>query len=206
MGRTSLGKPISRDEFKKTIEIIVNNLKISKEDYILDIGCGNGLITYEISKFSQHITGIDINSQLLKIATENHLTSNINYSQDDIIDIDFTQYKASKFYMYGVLQSIEYKYLRLFLQNISKAKKTFKLFIADIPDQEKILNFYHTEEGKRFLFHDLIENRKIHLGNWWYKEHIINICKDLGLKVLIKEQDSSLYSSYYRFDALIEKI
>ncbi len=205
VGKTYLGKPITKDEYKNIIKIIVNNLSINNKDDILDLGCGNGLMTNDIAKYAKHVTGFDLNEDLLTIAIENHQRDNIDYLQSNIMDIDFTQYSATKFYMYGVIQNIEYKILREFLQNILNTKKSFTLFIADIPDQARILNFYHTKERRDFLFKELIENKKSHLGNWWYKEHIIQICEDLDLAIEIRDQNPLLHTSHYRFDLVIKK-
>jgi ubiquinone/menaquinone biosynthesis C-methylase UbiE len=44
-------------------EHIVEVLTIKKEDVVLDVCCGNGLITKEVSKHCSHITGIEFSFQ-----------------------------------------------------------------------------------------------------------------------------------------------
>ncbi len=205
VGRTYLGKAISESEFKITSDTIVEMLCITNEDEIFDLGCANGLITYKVAKYAKNVTGFDLNEDLLTIAIKNHRRYNINYKHSDIMDIDFTKYSARKFYMHAVLQYFEYKMLRILLQKMLKLNGSFILYIADIPDQEKLLSFYDTRDRRDFLFRELIENKKSHLGNWWYKEHIIHICETLNLSVDIKDQNPNLQTAYYRFDAVIYK-
>jgi len=205
VGKTYLGKTITEGEYKNIIKTIIDNLNINSKDNILDLGCGNGLMTNDIAKNAKHVTGFDLNEDLLAVALENHLSTNIDYILSDIVDIDFRQFRAVKFYMCEVIQSLEHKTFRALLQKMSSQKESFIFFVAGIPDQEKIFKFYHTPKRKDFLFKELIENKKVHLGYWWYKEHIIQICEDLGLEIEIKDQDPLLHTSHYRFDAVIEK-
>ncbi len=205
VGKTYLGKTIPESEFKIIISSIIKALDITNEDQVLDLGCANGLITYEISKYAKNVIGFDINKDLLRIANNNHKTENITYIQEDILNILFSQYEGSKFYMYMVLQYMEYSKFIEMLQKMSQEKKSFQLFIGDIPDQEKQLDFYHTKERRQYLFKELIENKKTHLGFWWYRQHILQICEDLSLSAEIIEQHPSLITSHYRFVVIITK-
>ena len=47
---------------------LLNDIKISKKDSILDIGCGGGLQTSCIGKMCKHITGIDVSCESIKRA------------------------------------------------------------------------------------------------------------------------------------------
>ncbi len=205
VGRTYLGEPISESQFKIIVNLIIDTLDVTKKDVLLDLGCANGLISNEIAKYANFVTGFDINQDLLIVANKHHKKDNINYIMSNIMDIDFTQYNAKKFYMLAVVQYLEYKMLRKLLQKISDQKESFILFITDIPDQEKLLNFYNTKERRNFLFTEIIENEKSHIGNWWYKEHIIQMGESLDLTVDIIDQNPDSDTSYYRFDVLISK-
>lgn len=205
VGKTYLGEPILESEFKIIINSIIETLDVTKEDELLDLGCANGLLTNEVAKKAKSVTGFDLNQDLLTVANECHKRDNINYILSDIKDIDFHQYSAKKLYMFGVVQYFEHKMLRELLQKMLDQMGSFTLFIGDMLDQEKKLNFYHTKERKKFLFTELIENKKNHLGYWWYRKHIVQLCEDLGLKIEIKDHDPLLCTSHYRFDVLISK-
>jgi len=205
VGKTYLGKTITEREFKLIIISIIEALNIGDKNEVLDLGCGNGLITNEIAEYAKDIIGFDLNEDMLTVANKHHKKDNIEYVLSNIMDIDFTQYNAEKFYMYEVLQNLEYNMLRKLLQKISNQKESFTLFLASIPDQERILSFYHTQERKKYLFKELLEKNQSHFGNWWYKEHIMQICEDLDLSLKIKDQDPALHTSHYRFDVLIFK-
>lgn len=48
------------------IDFIKKNIKISPEDTLLDVGCGNGYFTYHLAKLCD-VTGLDFSEQMLKI-------------------------------------------------------------------------------------------------------------------------------------------
>lgn len=205
VGKTFLGETIDEDVFLKIIESISDSLKINVNDGIIDLGCANGLITGNISNNVRHIYGYDLSSDLINVAQEFHQKQNITYQVKNILDIDFDKINIEKIYMYEVLQHFEYVMLRELLTKLKMELNKFSFFIGSIPDKEMILNFYDTPERKQFLFHELLENKKSHLGNWWYQEHILFLCEELGLEATIIQQDKELHTSHYRFDVLIEK-
>ena len=51
----------------KTVTDILKDLNTSDNE-LLDVGCGNGLLTSEISKFFKHTTGIDLSGTGIEFA------------------------------------------------------------------------------------------------------------------------------------------
>ncbi len=45
---------------------------------ILDVGCGTGIITRQLSTFTEHIVGVDIDEDMLRVA-QSHITPHITY-------------------------------------------------------------------------------------------------------------------------------
>jgi len=205
VGKTFLGEPINEIIFHKIIESILENLNINADDEIIDLGCANGLITSNIANTAKHVYGYDLSSDLIQIAQKFHQKQNITYQTKNILNIDFNKSNIKKMYMYEVLQHFEYKMLRELLTKLVIELNNFSFFIGSIPDQEKLFNFYNTKERKQFLFRELLENKKSHLGNWWYQEQLLLLCEELGLEATILEQDNLLHTAHYRFDILIEK-
>ncbi|MCU7798966.1 MAG: class I SAM-dependent methyltransferase [gamma proteobacterium symbiont of Lucinoma myriamae] len=206
VGKTYLGKTISNDVFEKIIKSIKLSLKLDSTEQVIDLGCANGLVTSEISKHVNNVIGYDLSDDLIKIANKYNKNSNVLYFTQDILNIKFKKHNIKKIYMYEVLQHFEYKSLRELLIKLKSELGDFTFFIGSVPDQERIINFYNTNERKRFLFKDILENKKNHLGNWWYKEHILLLSEELELKASIIEQDDKLHTAHYRFDVLIEKV
>lgn len=205
IGKTYLGETISLKKLELLISSIIKNLKISKKDNVVDFGCANGLITKKVSHYANYIYAYDLSEDLIEVANKYSSSKNISFNNYNILDVDLNNLNANKFYMYEVLQFFDAKMLRKLLQKISAGNDSFSFFIASIPDSEKIFSFYFNEERKKYYFKEVLENKKFHLGNWWYKEHILLICGELGLNAKIIDQNKDLHTAHYRFDVLIEK-
>lgn len=205
VGKTYLGKTISKEVFSKIINSILENLDIQKSDTVLDLGCANGLVSNYISQHAKHVYGFDLSEALVEVALKYNDNANTTFQNQNILDINFNAYPTHKLYMYEVLQFFDSAKLRQLLNRLANAYETFSFFIGSIPDSEKILDFYHTKERQKYYFDEVLENGKFHLGNWWYKEQVMYLCEDLNLQCKIIEQDASLHTAHYRFDCLIEK-
>lgn len=83
---------LAGEAYYKTARIILNKIceKIIGDTFLaLDIGCGNGEFTKEISRFCHKITGMDLSAPLLEYARDNFAGPNIKYQQLDLEKPDF---------------------------------------------------------------------------------------------------------------------
>ena len=83
------GKWLENDDYP---EVLLEEMRITKDDTVLDLGCGEGTITRKIAKRAKSITGIDKSELMLeelnKKANEENL-SNIKTIQKDIKDLSY---------------------------------------------------------------------------------------------------------------------
>ena len=61
------------------VELVLNNLNISKDDSVLDIGLGTGFETFMLSNRSKEVVGIDISEPLIKYLNENLRLDNTKF-------------------------------------------------------------------------------------------------------------------------------
>lgn len=86
---TEYGKWLENDDYP---DVLLNEMKISSNDTVLDIGCAEGTITRKIAKKAKSITGIDKSKLMLeelnrKAADEG--LSNVKTIQKDINDLTY---------------------------------------------------------------------------------------------------------------------
>ena len=204
VGKTYLEKAIGIEKLQILVDSIIDNLQISKKDNVVDFGCANGLVTKKISSNSNYIYAYDLSEDFIKVAKKNNASKNISFNNLNILDVDVKKLNSKKFYMYEVLQFFDGIMLRKLLQNLIRAKSTFSLFIASIPDAEKLFSFYSNKERRKYYYKEVLENKKFHIGNWWYQEHILLLCNELNLQATIIQQDKNLHTAHYRFDVIIK--
>ena len=76
-------------------KLIKNRFKIKKNDKIIDLGCGSGLLTFELSRFSDYVEGIDISKKMIKIAKNRDKKNKIQWYCSSVEEFDFDINKYS---------------------------------------------------------------------------------------------------------------
>jgi len=120
-----LYKLISKLSFEKGIHPkhrIINYHKffldnINSEDVVLDIGCGNGFLTFDIAKKAKKVVALEKNSSYLKEAEKKNSSSNIRYFL-----CDATSYRSEERFSVLILSNVlEHIENRIdFLRNIKR--------------------------------------------------------------------------------------
>jgi predicted TPR repeat methyltransferase len=68
VGKTVNGAPISQIAVDALVQDIAHRLAIKGTDHLLDLCCGNGLVTHQCAPFCRSIVGVDYSEPLLQIA------------------------------------------------------------------------------------------------------------------------------------------
>lgn len=207
VGKTINGENVSPEQLELIVQTIVERLDLSGKDKVLDLGCGNGLLTKKISTYTQEITGLDLTTELYNIALEYNASNNIRYINENIFDLDVKQYDEafSKVYLYEVLQHlslVQSDKLVEILNNITTRNSV--IFIGGILDMDKKWNFFDTVERKCQYFDSLLSGTDP-LGSWYYKDYFKYLAKRHNLGFECMDQKGELYTSHYRFDCLFWK-
>lgn len=202
------GQPITKEIFDASISDIIKALCISDEDRLLDLGCGNGIRTLEISKKCKFVVGVDYSEPLIKIAKKYNNPSNISYYCLSILDkniIKLSDELFTKVIMYGVLQHINGEDLLelLTLLKVITTKDSI-IFVGSIPDKNKLWDFYDTEERKK-EYRQRVEDKQEAIGTWWTQEQFSELCSRNGYICEIIPQNRLLDTAHYRFDARLTK-
>ena len=79
---------------------------VNPEDRVLDIGCGNGALTFEIAKKARKVVGIDLDKKYIKIAKKKYWAPNIKYLVGDATK-DLPNQKFDVIILSNVLEHIE---------------------------------------------------------------------------------------------------
>ena len=85
-------------------KFFVDNIK--QNNIVLDIGCGNGALTYDIAKKAKEVVGIDLNKNNIAIAEEKYSAPNTEYLVGDVTT-DLPNKKYDAIILSNVLEHIE---------------------------------------------------------------------------------------------------
>lgn len=203
--RTINKQPISEKEFQAILKDIEKKIDIKGNDSVLDLCCGNGLITMFLAPKCKSITGVDFSEELtLQIDLEKH--PNIFIVIDDIREVEFANESFDKMIMYAGLQYLTHKEtIRFFESAIRWLKKGGTFLVGDIPDSNHLWDFSNNEERQAAYF-DALKMNTPFIGTWFETQWLMNLGKYAGFKrVDILAQPAYLPYSHYRFDLLLQK-
>ena len=205
VGKTVLGQPISTQQLDTIIHSILQGLELSPEDDVVDLGCGNGLITIRLAPFVHQIMGVDISAALIEAARERFKDqANVRLSTRDICDFAFGDEmlrRVTKVCLYEVAQHLALEELGGILSDAFNTGTIKRCFCGSIPDASRLERFYDTPERMELYRRNLALGRE-QIGHWWEIADIERIAHKLGIKVEIRPQDPILHTAHYRFDAI----
>ncbi len=208
VGKTVHGVPISDSQFEQIIAEISGRLELESDDRVLDLCCGNGLITHEISKRCREIIGVDFSLPLITIARKHHQPANVRYIHRSILalspDIFEDQQPFSKVYMYEALQHFRKRELVPILKTISQLTDDAQVVLGSIPDRDRIWSFYNTVSLRRDFLWRRLRGREA-IGTWWQRDFIEKIAGGTGYQCEFFNHDNTLHTSHYRFDVRLRR-
>lgn len=206
VGKSVGGTVISDDVFQTIIDKIGKTLNIQPDDSLLDLACGNGVITYEISKRCKKTIGIDFSSPYIENAKKFKSADNIKYYCDDILNfsniIKSNEFTPNKILMQGVLAYLtpeQFDELLIHLRGHSSKLESF--VVSAVPDKDRRHIFHNTLKRKlEWIFYSLILKKDKGVGRWYSKKEITEICVKNGFDVSFDQDVSGLN---YRMDFVI---
>ncbi len=145
------------EEQLKKWEIAKKMINFSKEDRVLDLGCGTGLITEKIAKQVNSVIGLDLSEEMIKNSIK---AKNIKYVVGNAKKLPFENKYFDKVISFTVIQDIDkWDYVFKEIKRVSKGeilltvlkrKKELNELKNIISEYFKIKKF--DEEEKDFIF------------------------------------------------------
>lgn len=208
--RTVNGQEISKEQFELIIELIKKNLKLSKNDVVLDLFCGNGYLSSFLVTEVKALHGIDGSDYLIDIANEYFAKfSNISFACTDLslldsntwlINYNKTCESFTKILIFGGISYLSKLNLFEFLKFLyTKFINTTRVFISPIPNSNYAQEFYKKREQTEY---DINDNNSI-IGCWYDPEEFLEIAQKSGWKAQIIPNDPHSYQKSYRFNVLL---
>ncbi len=206
--KTVGGKPISPVQFETIISDINKTLGTKKDDIVLDLCCGNGVITAIMSKACKSIVGVDYSEPLIKNARKYNKPENASYFQMSVLDPNAKKLlnkPFTKIYMYEALQHFnedDFSKILALINEISSPNSV--ILIGSIPNIDQLWDFYDTDERRKDYLERKSKNQEA-IGTWWKQKHIVDICLQNGFECKILSQSQVLHTAHYRFDIRLAK-
>ncbi len=204
VGKTVMGEPVSPEQLDMILATITQRLELESADVVLDLGCGNGLLTSQVADRVKRVIGVDISETLIETARSINARYNCDYHVGDLAVLgELPMKKVNKAFSYEVFQHLsEDEVYGLLRGLLGQFRSGLVLFAGSLPERSKLRAFYNTPERWARYEKNLAAGVE-QVGHWWEREELIDLCSTLGLCCTPSEQKVSLYTSHYRFDAMI---
>lgn len=142
------------------IDLIQKTFGIEKKHHIIDLGCGAGLLTFELSKLTDFVEGLDISSEMIRIAKECDHNKKINW-----ICCPVEEYSFKKDF-YSLIISLESFHL------FANQPTLLERFYGSLKSQGSICIAWCQFHWEEFLKNCIIKSFKsfgIGWGEWRYQ-------------------------------------
>lgn len=153
------------------LDIVIALLKYYKNKKILDVGCGEGRGTFEISKTCKNIEGVDYSKRAIAFAQA--FAPSIKFNVIDFTKSILMEQKFDAAISIEVFEHIPPEKLKVFVSNISKVVKKGGIFVLTTPTPNTQISKKHyqhfTEEKLDKVLNRLFKKRKViyHSNKYW---------------------------------------
>jgi len=204
--RTINKKPMHKAKFNQLLKYIEKNMEIKSKDTLLDLCCGNGMITSYLAAKCKQVVGVDFTEKLINGINKTEHHDKIIGVVDDITKIKFKESSFDKVLIYFSIQHISPdQTIKLFKSVYNWLKKDGLFYIGEIPDSDRIWNFFDNLEREGVYFNG-IENNEPVVGHWYSKNMFIKLGKYAGFKESkVIDQPKDFLYAHYRFDMVLKK-
>lgn len=210
VGKTAGRAPVSKEVLASSVYDVVEKLELTRSDILLEMCCGNGLVTYPLSQTVKQIYAFDFTETLIDAALKYKASKNIAYATGNAKE-DFTkifEHELPVIHKFLINDSTAYfspEELEKIIERLLSISKDFKFYLTNVPNDENKWNFYNTPERKA-VYEKAVQSGDIFLGGigrWWQKSEFTAIAEKFNLKIEIFDM-SNEYS--YRMSILLSTI
>ena len=208
VGHTIAGQAISSEQFSTLTRDMISLLQLSKTDTLLDLGCGNGVITAKLAEVCDQVWGVDFSSEMVRVAKLINNQENIAYVHADVFDLTpkhVADGSFSKVLMYGALQHIKpVHFEKLVTHILTLCEDSATLVFGFVPNANRKWQYYNTTSKKLRYFYYKIIGRDV-MGTWWSAPQISRSFEKLGMDYEIIELKQRQYGYPYRFHVVAKR-
>jgi len=208
VGKTVNKEPISQEALRHSIQLAADGLQLKSKDRLLELCCGNGLMTRYLAALVEQVYAVDFAEHLISHACQFRAAPNVHYVCADAVDfvnhlLTSKLYVPSKVLLGDALGYFEPSSLGEILTSVGQlTTRNFTFMATGIPSDELKWNFYNTPDRVRRYEENQIQedNTNDGIGRWWRISELEELARDRGLKLDVQAQPASI--SNFRVDAV----
>lgn len=181
-------------------------LQLKSTDVLLDVCCGNGLLTQYLSQYCKSVIGVDFSQTHIDYANEHYATDQLQFICADALQLDQfklngTITKASLCFSFQYFETVQ---AGLQVVQGMMHQGAQQILLTDIPDRSKFFTYYHSLPKLLRLIKQHLQQQN-DMGKFWSEEELNWIAKQMNAAGTKITQPSSFPYAHYRMDYLMSK-
>lgn len=201
--RTLHKEPIPPDVFAGIVDSIVTMLRPEPTGKLLDLCCGNGVITEQLLARFQEVVAVDLSEDFIS-RLRNAQVGNLTAFSADARTVRFPENSFDRILLYAGIQYFSDSETVDLFGNLRRwIRDGGVVVLGDIPDATRKWNFFNTPERKRDYFEALKQDRPL-VGNWFdprWMENLAHYARFSSAEILL--QPPNFPYNHYRFDLVL---
>jgi ubiquinone/menaquinone biosynthesis C-methylase UbiE len=206
VGRTFDQVSYSDREIQLLVDRLLWCLKPSRDKTLLDLACGNGLITGGLAVHFKHITAVDFSHPLIGVARNHFARDNVDYIVGDAITLDGIAGPYDCVLVSAAFQFFDRDQAKRLFQRLRRVlAASGRVVLGDVADGDRMWNFYRGFRGRSRYALDLVRRTPI-IGHWWTSSALRRLANETGWTLSIHYQTTDFPNHYFRYDAVLEPV
>jgi 2-polyprenyl-3-methyl-5-hydroxy-6-metoxy-1,4-benzoquinol methylase len=156
------------EELNKFINLLNN------KDLVLDVGCGNGLVSDYLERSGMNVTAIDTSQSMLDISKKRN--NKISYFKMDVRDLNFRELSFNAIFCYAVLIHIDKLETFKVLEQFYKLLKPNGILFINVMEEK--------EPDENMIVVESLDNRYKTWFQYYNKKELINLLKGIGFSII----------------------
>ncbi len=206
--RTPHGKPVAQEQVDLIIDGIARGLALEPDDVVLDLCCGNGVITNPIFVRCQGGVGVDFSPYLIEVAKTNFERGpdRVFRCSDAYEYVERTSDTAriTKVMCYGAFQCLlESKASGVLIALRKRFPYVRRMLLGNLPDLDRAGLFWHQDVGSEPWPLQDLRRHDTPFGTWRTEDEVKKLITDCGWDATITRMPPPYFCAHYRFDAVL---
>jgi ubiquinone/menaquinone biosynthesis C-methylase UbiE len=189
---------------------IAEKMALTKDDVLLDVCCGNGLLTQYFAPYCKQVVGVDFSERHITYALQHFASTNLSFYNGNALALNaVSELKKYRFTQSTLCFSFQYfetvsSGLLVVEQIMNMLPDNGQLYLADVPNREKWFMYYDTPMKILRLMKQMLLQQN-DMGKFWSVEELDFIAKKCKAEGVEITQPSSFPYAHYRTDYRMRK-